>query len=163
MRLSELENIIVQRKSPKGLISKIYISLLYSDSSDHDSLKLLWERDLEVTFTPVDWDKICSGIFPKCTSISIHEQNFKFFRSTYYTPFASRGCSLALPTFVINVTHTKVYLSIYFGHVTAFRLSGGVFTLQFRKSLVNSFYWLLLFTYLTMLQTISWTLMLNLW
>lgn len=78
MRLSELENIIVQRKSPKGLISKIYISLLYSDSSDHDSLKLLWERDLEVTFTPVDWDKICSGIFPKCTSISIHEQNFNF-------------------------------------------------------------------------------------
>ena len=86
MRLSELDNTIVLAKSPKGLISKIYTSLLYSDSSGCDSLKLLWERDLEVTFAPVDWDKICSGIFPKCTSISIHEQNFKCFHRTYYTP-----------------------------------------------------------------------------
>ena len=65
MRLSELENTIVLTKSPKGLISKIYTSLLYSDSSGYDSLKLLWERDLEVTFNPVD-----------C----------KFFHRTYYTP-----------------------------------------------------------------------------
>lgn len=86
MRVSELKNTIVQTKSPKGLISKIYISLLYSDSLGFDSLKLLWECDLEVTFTPVDWVKICSGIFPKCTSVSIHEQNFKFFRRTYYSP-----------------------------------------------------------------------------
>ncbi|KAI3373059.1 hypothetical protein L3Q82_006407 [Scortum barcoo] len=47
MRVSELENTIVLAKSPKGLISKIYASLLYSDSSGYDSLKLLWERDLE--------------------------------------------------------------------------------------------------------------------
>lgn len=86
MRLSELENIILLPKSPKGLISKIYTSLIYSDSSGYDSLKLLWESNLEVTFNPVDWDKICSGVFPKCTSISIHEQNFTFFHQTYYTP-----------------------------------------------------------------------------
>ena len=86
MRLSELENTVVLAKSPKGLISKIYTSLLYSDSSGYDSLKLLWQRDLEVTFSRVDWDKNCSGVFPKCTSISIHEQNFKIFHRTYYTP-----------------------------------------------------------------------------
>lgn len=26
------------------------------------------------------------GFFPKCTSVSIHEQNFKFFHRTFYTP-----------------------------------------------------------------------------
>lgn len=79
MRLSELENTIIQTNSSKGLISKIYTSLLYSESSGYDSLKLLWGRDLEVTFTLVDWDKIFSGIFLKCNSISIHKQNFNFF------------------------------------------------------------------------------------
>lgn len=74
-RLSELENTIVLAKSPKGLISKIYTSLLYTDSSHYDSLKLLWESDLEVTFNPVDWDKICSQVFPK--SISIQERTLK--------------------------------------------------------------------------------------
>ena len=64
VRLSELENTIVLAKFPKGLISKVYTSLLYSDSSDYDSLKLLWERNLEVAFNRVDWDKICSGVFP---------------------------------------------------------------------------------------------------
>lgn len=59
-------------------------SLLYSNSSGYDSLKLLWERDLEVTFNHVDWDKICRGVFPKCASVSIHEQNF--FHQTNYTP-----------------------------------------------------------------------------
>lgn len=33
----------------------------------------------------MDWDKICSGIFLKCTSVPILEQNFKFFHRTYYT------------------------------------------------------------------------------
>lgn len=41
MGLSELENIIVSAKSPKKLISKIYVSLVYSDTG-YDSLKLLW-------------------------------------------------------------------------------------------------------------------------
>lgn len=50
-------------------------SLLYTDSSHYDSLKLLWERDLEVTFNPVNWDKICSQVFPK--SISIQERTLK--------------------------------------------------------------------------------------
>lgn len=75
IRLSELENTIVLAKSPKGLISKIYTSLLYTDSSHYDSLKLLWESDLEVTFNTVDWDKICSQFFPK--SISIQERTLK--------------------------------------------------------------------------------------
>lgn len=63
IRLLELENTIVLAKSPKEPISKIHTLLLYSDSSGYDSLKSLGERDLEVTFNPVDWDKICSGVF----------------------------------------------------------------------------------------------------
>lgn len=47
MKLSKMEKILIQTKSPKGLISKIYILLLYSESSGYDSLKL-WEQDLKV-------------------------------------------------------------------------------------------------------------------
>ena len=82
MGLSEFENTIILAKSPKKLM--FHYSIL--KFSGYDFLKPLWERDLEVTFNPIDWDKICSGVFPKCTSISIHEQNFKFFFRTYYTP-----------------------------------------------------------------------------
>lgn len=81
----------------KGLISKCYALLAYSDSSVYDSLKPLWERDLGVLFNSDDWTKICDGIFPKCTSISIHEQNFKFFHRIYFTPVRLHkmfpGCS----------------------------------------------------------------------
>ena len=86
LELSELESAMLSAKSFKGLISKIHSLLLYSVSSAYDSLKPLWERDLEVTFSSADWTKICNGIFPKCISTSIHEQNFKFFHRTYFTP-----------------------------------------------------------------------------
>uniref|UniRef100_A0A3Q3H395 Reverse transcriptase domain-containing protein n=2 Tax=Kryptolebias marmoratus TaxID=37003 RepID=A0A3Q3H395_KRYMA len=89
-RLSELENIIVMTKSPKGLISKIYSLLSGSDSSAYDAMKLVWEHDLGLKFDLADWEEICIGIFPSCTSISIHEQNFKFFYRTYYTPVRLR-------------------------------------------------------------------------
>lgn len=112
----------------------------------------MWKRDLGMTFTPVDLDKICSGIFPKCTSISIHKQKFKFFQRTYYTP-------IRLQRMFPDTSYLCYKCNTYKGvfgvlGVTTFRLSGRVFTLWFRKSLVKSFYWLVLFTYSTMLQTI---------
>jgi len=95
--LSELKETIMSVNSFKGLISRLYTLLAYSDSSVYDSLKPLWERDLGVQFGPDNWTRICDGIFPKCTSISIHEQNFKFFHRIYFTPVRLHkmfpGCS----------------------------------------------------------------------
>lgn len=42
---------MISAKSFKGIISKFYALLVYSDSSVYDSLKPLWERDLGVSFS----------------------------------------------------------------------------------------------------------------
>lgn len=59
LNLSELEEYMntwiqeymISAKSFKGIISKFYALLVYSDSSVYDSLKPLWERDLGVSFS----------------------------------------------------------------------------------------------------------------
>lgn len=114
--LSELENIIVSAKFPKGLISEIHAVLLHSDSSAYDALKRVWEHDLGVTFSSTDWTKIRDGIFPKCTSISIHEQN-SFSIGSILHLFTSRKCLQTLQTYVLSVKNIKVHLFICFGLV----------------------------------------------
>lgn len=86
LRLSELEDAMISGRFCKGMITKFYDLLQYSVSSAYGPLKPLWERDLGASFNQTEWTKICNGIFPKCTSISIHEQNFKFFHRIYFTP-----------------------------------------------------------------------------
>lgn len=63
----------------------------------------------------MNWDKICSGIFPKCTSISTHEQNFQ---KNSYTPIRLHRMSSGTSnrymyvvrihfTFVFNLSATR--------------------------------------------------------
>lgn len=54
LKWSELKSVVVSSKSLKGIISKFYTLLLQSDSSAFGSLRLLWERDLGVTFSNDD-------------------------------------------------------------------------------------------------------------
>ena len=81
-----MEETIILTKVLKGATSKYYALLAHSDSSAYDSLKSLWEQDLGVSFNPAVWTKICEGIFPKSTSISLREQNLIFFHRIYFTP-----------------------------------------------------------------------------
>lgn len=98
MKLPELENATVSAKSLKGIISEIYALRLYSDSSSYDSLKLLWERDLLVTFSSEDWIKIYNGIFPKCSKtyfIPIHlQKKFPNCSSLCYKCKTHKGTSI---------------------------------------------------------------------
>ena len=71
MKLLQLEDVMISAKSFQGIISKFYDLQLFSDNSAYDPLKLLWERDLGVAFSSADWTKICNGVFPKCTPVSI--------------------------------------------------------------------------------------------
>lgn len=74
MKLPELEDVMIPAKSFQGIILKFFDLQLYPDTSAYEPLKLLWERDLGVTISSADWTKICNGVFPKCTSVSIHGQ-----------------------------------------------------------------------------------------
>lgn len=73
LQRSELGNAMILAKR---MISKIYVLLLYYDSRAYDLLKPLWERDLKATFSSANWTKIYDRVFPKCTYISVHEQNY---------------------------------------------------------------------------------------
>lgn len=159
MRLSELENTIIQTNSSKGLISKIYTSLLYILTLQSMTL---WSCCGGVTWR---WHLllwIFSGIFLKCNSISIHKQNFNFFQRIYYIPFRlqrmfpdpSNLCSKCN-------THKGAFIHLFWSCDRIHTIWKGVHSVI--QKLVNSSYWHLLFIYLTMLQTISWTLTLNLW
>ena len=84
--LSKLEYTLISVKSLKGKISEFYTILSQQHSNDYDLLKQLWERDLGTTYSIKAWSQICKNIFPKCTSLSIHEQNYKLIHRFYYTP-----------------------------------------------------------------------------
>ncbi len=61
------------------------------------------------------------------TSISIQEQNFRFFHRTYFTPIHLQKMFPTAQTSVIIVKHTKAHLSTCFGHVIAAILERGSF------------------------------------
>lgn len=64
----------------KRLISEIYKALI------HVLLTLslnsvCGEKDLELEIEDTHWSKICNSLFSKCTSLSVHELNYKYINS----------------------------------------------------------------------------------
>lgn len=59
----EIEKWLISAKGLKGKISYIYAILTYASQSSCGSLKSVWERDLEVTFTLVEWSEVLQRNF----------------------------------------------------------------------------------------------------
>lgn len=83
--LAAIEQIVTSSFS-KGLISKIYKALSYSCTSSFESLKNVLEKDLGHEIEDTDWSEICNNLYSKCTSLGIHELNYKFINRVYLTP-----------------------------------------------------------------------------
>ena len=84
--VTEIELFLTKHHELKGLISKVYAMLSDECLSSFASLKDIWERDLEEAIDQDVWLSVCSNLYPKCTSINIHELNFKFIHRFYLTP-----------------------------------------------------------------------------
>lgn len=82
--LAAIEQIVTSSFS-KGLISKIYKALSYSCTSSFESLKNVLEKDLGHEIEDTDWSEICNNLYSKCTSLGIHELNYKFINSLSHT------------------------------------------------------------------------------
>lgn len=97
------------------LLKRLILSIIIycSTLTSYNSLKLLCEWDLRVSLRPADWTKICNGIFPKCTSISLHEQNSDFFIGSILHFFDFIECSLVAQTFVLNIRQSRAYIILF--------------------------------------------------
>jgi len=93
MDITEIEDILLNPISLKGSISRTYDILSSNCTSSLLGLKEVWEKDIgqtieenDWTIEENDWTVVCENVYPKCTSLGIHELNFKFFNRIYLTP-----------------------------------------------------------------------------
>lgn len=85
-KTTEIEYLLLNSACLKGLITRIYDTLSNNCTSAWLGLKDVWEKDIGQTIEENDWEIVCDNIYPKCTSLGIHELNFKFFNRIYLTP-----------------------------------------------------------------------------
>lgn len=86
LKLSNIEEILVNSESLKGKISEIYSALLEYYNSSLGSLKNVWQRDLGYNFNDDQWEAICQNTFIPLSNNRIIEQNYKFIHRMYLTP-----------------------------------------------------------------------------
>ncbi len=84
--LTEIEKLLFSSFTLKKKISELYTMLFNVGASSFDSLRVIWEKGIGSSFSDEEWLSVCSNIFPKSASISVHEQNYKFFHRIYLTP-----------------------------------------------------------------------------
>lgn len=84
--LTEIEKLLLSSCTLKKKISELYTLLSNIGLSTFDSLRVIWEKDLGSIFSDEEWLSVCSNIYPKSTSISVHEQNYKCIHRIYLTP-----------------------------------------------------------------------------
>jgi len=83
MDITEIEDILLNPISLKGSISRTYDILSSNCTSSLLGLKEVWEKDIGQTIEENDWTVVCENVYPKCTSLGIHELNFKFFNRIF--------------------------------------------------------------------------------
>lgn len=86
MDITEIEDILLNPICLKGSISRTYDILSSNCTSALLGLTEVWEKDIGQTIEENDWTIVCDDVYPKCTSLGIHELNFKFFNRIYLTP-----------------------------------------------------------------------------
>ncbi len=78
----------------------------------------VWEKDIGQTIEEKDWDIECDNMFPKCTSLGIHELNFTFLIGYSLHRCVLRRCLSMPQAYVSSVKKIKAHSFIVFGTVT---------------------------------------------
>ncbi len=68
---TEIEDLLLNPISLKGLISRAYDILSSNCTSALPGLKGVWEKDIGQTIEENDWAIVCDNMYPKCTSLGI--------------------------------------------------------------------------------------------
>lgn len=77
---TEIEYLLLNPIRLKGSISRAYNILSSNCTYALPGLKGVWEKDIGQTIEENDWAVVCDHMYPKCTSLGIHELKLNFFK-----------------------------------------------------------------------------------